>query len=121
MIIAYNFSILNFPGATILDFMTSYGCRYCQQAEVLLCETIEQPYYDTKSKMAAPGKFRMKNRQSSNSVLSDTEVLLPCFPSKYEIRLYLQQFTCNVNLFKEWRFPLKHKWKIKYKQFSYFK
>ena len=31
---------LNFPRAAILDFMTCYGCRYCLEAEDLLCETI---------------------------------------------------------------------------------
>ena len=36
---------------TILDFMTSYGCRYFQEAEVLLCETTEQTYDAMKSKM----------------------------------------------------------------------
>ena len=46
-------SILNFPGAAILDFMTS-------KAEVRLCETIVQPYYVMKFKMVAPGKFKMK-------------------------------------------------------------
>ena len=77
-------------------------------AEVLLCETIiEQPYYVMKSKMAAPGKFKTENRRKSNPLLSDTKILFSCFPAKYEIRLYFQQF--NFNLFQEWRFPLKLK------------
>ena len=58
-----------------------------------------------KSKMAGPVKFKVKNRRESNSVLSDTEILFPCFATKFEIRLYFQQF--NVNLFQEWRFPLR--------------
>ena len=58
-----------------------------------------------KSKMTARGKFKMKNRRESNSVLFDTEILFPCFATKFEIRLYFQQF--NVNLFQEWRFPLR--------------
>ena len=78
------FSILNFPGVAILDFMRSNGCPYC--------ETIEQPYYVMKSNMAAPGKFEMKNRPESNSVLSDTEMLFPCFPKKFIIRLYFRHF-----------------------------
>ena len=57
------FSLLNFLGAAILNFMTCYGCRFCYSAEVLLCETIEQPYYVMKSKMAAPGKFKSENRR----------------------------------------------------------
>ena len=36
-------------------------------AEVLLCETIEQPYYVMKSKMAAPGKF--KRKRGDNQIL----------------------------------------------------
>ena len=32
-------------------------------------------------------KFIMKNRRQSNSVLSDTELFFPCFPTKFEIRL----------------------------------
>ena len=39
--------------------------------------------------------------------MSDTEIFFPCFPTKFEMRLYFQQF--NVNLFQEWRFPLKLK------------
>ena len=31
-------------GAAILNFMTRYGCCYCYSLDVLLCETIEQPY-----------------------------------------------------------------------------
>ena len=83
----------------------SYGCHYCYSAEVLLCETIEQPYYVMKSKMAAPGKFKMKNGRQSNSDLSDTEILFPGFPTKFKIKWYFQRF--NVNLFQEWRFPFK--------------
>ena len=53
-----------FPGRrAILNFMTCSGCRYCYSAEVLLCETIEQPYYVMKSKMAAPRKFESENRR----------------------------------------------------------
>ena len=85
--------------------MTCYGCRCCYSAEVLLCETIEQPYYVMKSNMAAPGKFRNENRRSSNHALSDTELLFPCFPTKFQSRLYFQKF--NVNMFPEWRFPLR--------------
>ena len=55
------FTLLNFLGAAILNFMLCYGCHYCYSVEVLLCETIEQPYYIMKSKMAAPGKFKSKN------------------------------------------------------------
>ena len=50
-------SLLNLLGAAILNFMTCNGCRFCNLAEVLLCETIEQPYYVMKSKMAAPGEI----------------------------------------------------------------
>ena len=39
-----SFTLLNFIGAAILNFMTRYGCRYCYSLEVLLCETIEQPF-----------------------------------------------------------------------------
>ena len=34
------FPLLNFPGAAILDFMTSLRCLYCWKAEVLLFATI---------------------------------------------------------------------------------
>ena len=34
------FSRLHFPRATILDFMTSYGCCYCREAEDFLCRII---------------------------------------------------------------------------------
>ena len=33
-------SLLNFPGAAILNFVTCNGWRFCYSAEVLLCETI---------------------------------------------------------------------------------
>ena len=47
--------------------------------------------------MAAPLKFKSENRRLSNPVLFDTEILFPCFPTKFEIMLYFQQF--NDNLF----------------------
>ena len=49
------FSLLNFAGAAILDFMTSYGCRYCPETE----STVDI----MKSKMAALEKFESENRQ----------------------------------------------------------
>ena len=52
---------LNFLGAAILNLMTCNGCRYCYSAEVLLCKTIEQPYYVMKSKMVVRGKFKYEN------------------------------------------------------------
>ena len=58
-----------------------------------------------KSNMAASGKFESENERKSNPVLSDTEILFSCFPTNFKIRLYFQQF--NVNLFQQWRFPLK--------------
>ena len=54
--------------------------------------------------MAAPGKFKSENRRQSNPVLSNIEILFPCFSTKFQRRLHFQQF--NVNLFQEWRFPL---------------
>ena len=54
-------SLLNFLVAAILNLMTCNGCRFCYSAEVLLCKTIEQPYYVIKSKMAARGKFKSEN------------------------------------------------------------
>ena len=68
-----------------------------------MCETIEQLYKVAKSKTVAPGKFKRKIRDKSNSFLSNTKILYPCFPTKCEMRLYFQQF--NVNIFQEWRFP----------------
>ena len=56
-------SLLNFLGAAILNVMTCYGSRDCYSVEVLLCETIEQPYYGMKSKIAAPEKFKSDNRR----------------------------------------------------------
>ena len=50
-----------FPGRRHIGFYDAYGCHYCYSAEVLLCETIEQPYNVMKSKMVAPRKFKMKN------------------------------------------------------------
>ena len=38
----YKFWLLNFPCATILDFMTSLRCLCCWKADVLLLETIGQ-------------------------------------------------------------------------------
>ena len=69
-------------GTAILNFMTRYGCRYCYSLEVLLCETIEQPFHVMKSKMAAPGKFKNENGRQSNPVLSDARNLFPCFSTK---------------------------------------
>ena len=57
------FRFLNFARVAILDFVTSYGCRYCQWAEVLLYETIDQPYYVMKSNMAEPEKFKSENER----------------------------------------------------------
>ena len=57
------FSHLNFLGAAILNFMTCNGCHYFYSLEVLLFETIKQPYYVMKSKMAAPGQFKNENRR----------------------------------------------------------
>ena len=54
-------SLLNFPRAAILDFMKSLRCRYCWEAEVLLCETIGQRIDVINSKMAAHGKFKTDN------------------------------------------------------------
>ena len=36
-----------------------------------------------KSKMAVPRKFKSENRRLSNPVLSDTEMLFPCFSMKF--------------------------------------
>ena len=105
--IKYNyhlFSLLSFLRTAILDFMTSYGCRYCQLAEVLLCETIEQQYDVMKSYVAAPGKFESENRRKSNPVLCDTDTLFPFFQRNLNFRLFFQQFI--VDLFQEWRFLL---------------
>ena len=55
------FRLLNFPRATILDFMTSLRCLYCWKAEVLLFETIGQRSDVMKSKMVARGKFKTRN------------------------------------------------------------
>ena len=52
------FWLLNFPRATILDFMTSLRCLYCWKAEVFLFETIGQRSDVMKSKMAGRGKFK---------------------------------------------------------------
>ena len=43
--------------------MTDKTQKYCYSVEVLLCETIEQPHYVMKSKMAAPEKFKSDNRR----------------------------------------------------------
>ena len=53
-------SLLNFLGTAILNFMACNGCRYCYSAEVFLRETIEQPFYVMKSKMAALGNLKAK-------------------------------------------------------------
>ena len=50
-------SFLNFTRSAILDFMMSLRCRYCWEAEVLLCETTRQRIDVINSKMAARGKF----------------------------------------------------------------
>ena len=55
------FRVLYFPGAAILDFMTSLRCLYCWKAEVLLFETIRQRSDVMKAKMAARGKFKTRN------------------------------------------------------------
>ena len=56
------FLLLNFLGAAILNFMTCNGCHYCYSLEVLLFETIKQPYYVMKSKIVSPGIFKSENR-----------------------------------------------------------
>ena len=56
-----------------------------------------------KSNMAAPVKLKCENRGQSNC---PTQILFPCFPTKFETGLYFQQF--NVNLSQEWRFPLNY-------------
>ena len=61
-------SLLNFLGAAILSLMTCNGCRYCYSAEVLLCETIKQPYYVMTSKMAAHGK-NLKAKIADNQIM----------------------------------------------------
>ena len=43
------FSLLDFPPAAILGFMTSFGCRYAHKADGLLCVTIRKPYDVMKS------------------------------------------------------------------------
>ena len=50
-----------------------------------------------KSNMVAPGNFKSENERKSNPVLSDTEILFPCFPTNFKIRLYFEQF--DVDLF----------------------
>ena len=55
--------IIEFPGRRHFEFYDVLRlplCRYCFSAEVLLCETIEQPYYVMKSKMAALGNLKAK-------------------------------------------------------------
>ena len=54
-------SLLNFPRATILDFMKSMRCRYCSEAEVLLGGTIGQCIDIINFKMAVHGKFKSDN------------------------------------------------------------
>ena len=50
----------NFPRAAIFDFMTCHGCRYCLEAEDLLCETIGQPLHVIKYTQ------RLKNLKKTN-------------------------------------------------------
>ncbi len=45
----------------LLNFMMCNGCRYCLEAEDLLCETIGQPLHVIKSKMAGCWKFKSHN------------------------------------------------------------
>ena len=40
-VLTINYDYRQFLCATILDFMTSNGCLYCQEAEILLCGIIE--------------------------------------------------------------------------------
>ena len=54
-------SLLNFPRAASLDFMTHNSCRYCLEAEDLLCETIGQPLHVIKSKWRRAGNLKAIN------------------------------------------------------------
>ena len=99
------FSLLNLLGAAVLNFMTSYGCRYCWSAEVLfLFTTIEQPYDVMKSKMAAPGNLKAKIGDNQIPFCPILKYYFHVFQRNFKVRLYFQQF--NVNLVQEWRFPL---------------
>ena len=73
------FSLLNFPWAAILDFVTSYGWLYCQGNSCV------------NSKMAPE---KSENRRKSRAVLFDTEILFPCFPTKFdfEVRQHSERF-----------------------------
>ena len=53
-----NENALYFPGAAILDTIASIVSDW----KFSLWETIEQPYYVMKSKMAAPRKSKRENR-----------------------------------------------------------
>ena len=53
-----SFSRLNFLRSAILGFMTSCGCRNCQEADVLLCRIIGQPYDVMESKLVSRRKFK---------------------------------------------------------------
>ena len=70
-----------------LDLMTSYDYRYCQLVEVLLCQTIELPYYVMKSNVAA---LVERTWAKIKSCFSDTEILFPCFLTEFEIKVYFQ-------------------------------
>ena len=70
------FSLFSFPSAAILDFMTSFGCRYCCK-ENLLCATIGQPYDVTKAKMAIDSRKILKAKIGDNVI--QLFVTLKCY------------------------------------------
>ena len=71
------FTLINFPRAAILDFMTSYGCRHCQCVKQLSNRiTLRNPTW------RRPGNLKAKT--------GDNQFLF----NQFEIRLYFQQFCC---------------------------
>ena len=60
------FRVLNFPGAAILDFMTSLRCLYCWKAEVLLFETIGRQSFGLKTTVLPRATFLFSNGNNFN-------------------------------------------------------
>lgn len=96
--------LLNFLCATILDFMMSYGCPTVMYTKDLLL-------YDNSGNKVTSQKPKWRPVENLTTLISNffqlyLKLSFSCFPKKFDFSLYFQQF--NLNLLKEWWFPLLH-------------
>lgn len=90
--------------ATILDFTMSYGCPIVMYTKDLLL-------YDNSGNKVISQKPKWRPVEHLTTLISNffqlyLKLSFSCFPKKFDFSLYFQQF--NLNLLKEWWFPLLH-------------